>query len=1400
MKTCSCRQKRTRQLNKTSFLCLVRSNEEQPTCSPPSRAGKCLSEETRCCLNHLTGSLQAFHTILTLGFEEISLGAGEERLAVSLLQQPPGFSAASRRFIMGLWTKRVAGIIAQVALLLCSSYGTTGEEVCDSALVSNLPPSSFRSSSQLSSSHAPGFAKLNRREGAGGWSPLTSDRYQWLEVDLGERTKITAVATQGRYGSSDWLTSYLLMFSDTGHNWKQYRQEDSIGSFPGNSNADSVVQYKLQQPAIHRFLRLIPLDWNPSGRIGLRLETYGCPYTSDVVSLDGSSSLVYRLSPGLRRTSGDVVSLKFKTLRNSGTLLHAEGEGGLSLSLELERGKLQLLLRQDRTSSSEPRRLASLGSLLDDQHWHHLAVERRSSHLNLTVDKHTERVQIPAEFSRWDIEQLSVGGVQDLSSPDTKRGFHGCLENLLYNGLNLIELAKHNDHQVTVVGNVTFSCAEPVSVAVTFPGPQSFLQLPGATASSLGGTSVGFQFRTWNKAGLLLTFALPREGGVVWLYLSEARLRLQIHKAGRALLELGAGSALNDGQWHSVELNSRWGRLTVAVDEEEGGVTHASFSITAGSQLFFGGCPAEEDSQECKNPFNIFQGCMRLLSLENQPVDLIKVQQRLLGNYSHLQIDMCGILDRCSPSRCEHGGRCSQSWTVFHCNCSDSGYSGATCHSSVYEQSCEAYKHNGNTSGHFYIDVDGSGPIKPQLVYCNMTEETTWMVIQHNNTEFTRLRASPGGNQHSVHFDYFTEEEQLLAAISQSEHCEQELSYHCRKSRLLNTPEGSPFSWWLGGPGPGRVQAYWGGAQPGSQQCACGLQGDCVDPQHYCNCDADRMEWAEDSGLLTHKESLPIRSLVLGDLQRPESEAAYRVGPLRCHGDKNFWNAAFFDKETSYLHFPTFHGELSADISFLFKTTASSGVFLENLGIKDFIRIELSSSTQVVFSFDVGNGPLEVRVESSVPLNDNRWHRVRAERNVKEASLRLDELPAATQEAPADGHFHLQLNSQLFIGGTASRQKGFQGCIRSLQLNGVTLDLEERARITPGVRPGCPGHCSSYGSFCQNQGRCVERASGFHCDCSLSAYTGVFCHTEVSASFKSETSVSYTFKAPFQLRRNSSVLPSSTYSEVISLSFRTNQSPAVLFYVSSYDREYLALLINKHDKLEVRYKLDSSRDAEVLRSRVRSLANGQLHTVTIRRLTDSVSVQIDQNAREEFNLTSEGEFSAVKSLVLGRLHESDDLDPDLARLASLGFTGCLSVVHFNSISPLKAALLHPDTSPVVITGPLLQSNCGSSASANPYAAENTHHLSDQTGSVGSGQPLVNAIRTDSALIGGVIAVVIFVVVTGLAITARFLYRRKETYRNQEVKGVKQEDSQDFPFNNQADSQNASGENPKEYFI
>uniref|UniRef100_A0A8C2JKG5 Contactin associated protein like 3 n=1 Tax=Cyprinus carpio TaxID=7962 RepID=A0A8C2JKG5_CYPCA len=1246
------------------------------------------------------------------------------------------------------------------------------------------------------------FIAVSVSKGAGGWSPLNSNKYQWLEIKLEQRTEITAIATQGRYGSSDWLTRYLLMFSDTGHNWRPYRQEDSIGAFSGNSNADSVVMYKLQQPIIAQYIRILPLHWNPNGRIGLRLEAYGCQYKSDVVSFDGSAHLLFRPDPSVSLADRDVLSMNFKTLLNSGMLVHMEEHSGHSFTLELFRGKLLLQLRKGRGSSADFHPLVSLGSLLDDQHWHHIRVERIRGLVNFTVDKNTQQFQLPESWNSF--HKISFGGTSasGLQKSHSRRNFHGCLENVLYNDISVIERAEEQQLSITVSGNVSFTCPESIDVPVTFASPGSFLALPWVSGGE--SASVSLQFRTWNRAGLLMTFDLQHNAGTLWLYLSEARARLQIHKTGRIMTDITAGASLNDGQWHSLELAVRRGRLAVTLDRTDSSTASTSFPVAPDSQLFLGGCPDTEGGSGCRNPFSVFQGCMRLIRTDGALVDLIRVQQMLFGNFSDLQMDMCGIVDRCSPSRCEHGGRCSQSWSTFHCNCSATGYSGATCHSSIYEASCEAYKHKGNTSGFYYIDMDGSGPIKPQLIYCNMSDKA-WMVIQHNNTELTKLKASSGINQHLAHFNYSADAEQIQAIITQAEYCEQELSYHCKKSRLLNTPDGAPFSWWVGR--SGEAHMYWGGAVPGSQQCACGLQENCVHPEHFCNCDADSKEWLNDSGLLSHKEHLPVRALAVGDINRSGSEAAYRVGPLQCYGDNNFWNAAYFNKETSYLHFPTFHGELSADISFLFKTSSSSGVFLENLGIKDFIRIELSSPTQVLFSFDVGNGPLEVKVETASALNDERWHHVRAERNVKEASLYVDHHPGTVQKAPADGHIHLQLNSQLFVGGTASRQKGFLGCIRSLKLNGKTLDLEERAEITPGVTPGCPGHCSSYGDLCQNHGSCVEDHSGFTCDCSLSPYTGTFCHKDVSAFFKPGTSVTYTFKEPYKLNRNVSAQSSSIYSDLtlrgenVSLSFRTSQAPALLLYVSSYYREFLAVLLNRNGHLDVKYKLQHNRDAEVFRASGRNLANGQLHRVSgffsLEKHLRSTKVTI---LSPDCSCGGDIEISLKTQTQLFLIAESGEVDPEIARLNALGFTGCLSVVQFNSISPLKAALLYPDTSPVIVTGALSESSCGSSLPTNPYAAETTHSLADHVGTVGTGEPIVNAINSDSALIGGVIAVVIFVSLAALAVMARFLYRRKETFQPQEPKAEKNDDSPETPFNTDPNSQSIISDNQKEYFI
>lgn len=61
-----------------------------------------------------------------------------------------------------------------------------------------------------------------------------------------------------------------------------------------------------------------------------------------MLGFDGGSSLLYRLSPGTTES----ISLNFKTLRNSGMLLHAGGQNQLSLSLGLEKGRILLLLQR----------------------------------------------------------------------------------------------------------------------------------------------------------------------------------------------------------------------------------------------------------------------------------------------------------------------------------------------------------------------------------------------------------------------------------------------------------------------------------------------------------------------------------------------------------------------------------------------------------------------------------------------------------------------------------------------------------------------------------------------------------------------------------------------------------------------------------------------------------------------------------------------------------------------------------------------------------------------------------------------------------------------------------------------------------------------------------------------
>ncbi|XP_076018406.1 contactin-associated protein-like 2b [Genypterus blacodes] len=1294
-----------------------------------------------------------------------------------------------------------------------STAASSASRKCEESLATPLPYSSFTSSSVYARGYGAGYAKLNRRQGAGGWAPLDTDRYQWLQVDLGSRKQVVAIATQGRYSSSDWTSQYRLLYSDTQKNWRPYLQDGNIWTFQGNSNSEGVIRYELQHTVLARYIRFIPLEWSREGHIGVRLELYGCSYWADMISFDGHSVISYRFRSKKMKIPKDVVSLKFRTSVGQGVLVHGEGQQGDYISLELHRARLQLSINlgSSQHGSISGHTSAISGSLLDDDHWHSVVIERYRRNINFTLDHHTQQFRTNGEFDHLDLDfEISFGGLPISAKPNSggRDNFVGCMEGITYNGDNITSLVRRKKIDTSSFRNLTFSCTESNSFPIFF-NSTSFLRLPGQTDSDT--LSVSLSFRTWNPNGLLMFTTLADGWVEVGLTEGKVTVYMNVTQKKNTRIDISSGSGLNDGQWHSVHLNAleNYAMLTVDGDEASTVRTAIPIQIKTGGSYYFGGYFLHTNTRSLQRSF---QGCMQMIHIDAHLADLRVVEQGLIGTFENVSLDMCAIVDRCVPNHCEHGGRCTQTWDTFTCNCTGTGYTGATCHTPLYQQSCEEYKHQGRSPGIYWIDPDGSGPIAPFRVSCDFTDEKVWTTLKNNLSPQTSITSAEQEGKAVQQISYNATDEQVLSVTSSADYCEQHVAYACRTSRLLNTPDGVPYTWWVGR--ANEKHAYWGGSGPGIQKCACGIEHNCTDPKHYCNCDADQRQWREDAGLLVYKDHLPVSKVVVGDTGRAGSEAKLTVGPLRCQGDRNYWNAASFPSPASNLHFPSFRGETSTDISFYFKTSSTHGIFLENRGTTDFLHIELKAASVVSFSFDNGNGRVELNVRSPMPLNDNQWHRVEVEKNIKEAVLQLDGQHREVSPTPPQGHTKLEFYSELYVGASGG-QRGFLGCMRALKINGVTFDLEERAKATPGVKPGCQGLCTSYGMHCRNGGKCVEQYNGYSCDCSYTAYDGPFCTDDVGGYFETGTLVRYDFLPEAALlvsreaKASSGVAGEVNFAEEeLVFSFSSSSAPSILVYISSRTQDYLAVVLRHNGTLQIRYSLGGLTEPYTIDVDHRNLANGQPHSVNITRKLREIRLQLDHYPVYTYLLPegSDTQFNSVKSIFLGKVFETGQIDPILIeRYNTPGFVGCLSRVQFNNIAPLKAALRSGLAAPVSTHGILVPSNCGASPlTISPIAMANDPWHVEAAGAVSpfnEDKASSDGVDRNSAIVGGIIALVIFSILCIMVFVIRHMFRHKGSYHTNEAKGAESADCADAAIivNDPAFTETID-ESKKEWFI
>ena len=95
-----------------------------------------------------------------------------------------------------------------------------------------IPSSALRSSSDYNQYCGAERSRLNQQtEGSyiGGWASKHADVGQWLQIDLGKKTKITRIATQGRSDANWWVTKYKLSYSDGGR-FQWYKNQEVSSS------------------------------------------------------------------------------------------------------------------------------------------------------------------------------------------------------------------------------------------------------------------------------------------------------------------------------------------------------------------------------------------------------------------------------------------------------------------------------------------------------------------------------------------------------------------------------------------------------------------------------------------------------------------------------------------------------------------------------------------------------------------------------------------------------------------------------------------------------------------------------------------------------------------------------------------------------------------------------------------------------------------------------------------------------------------------------------------------------------------------------------------------------------------------------------------------------------------
>jgi len=567
----------------------------------------------------------------------------------------------------------------------------------------------------------------------------------------------------------------------------------------------------------------------------------------------------------------------------------------------------------------------------------------------------------------------------------------------------------------------------------------------------------------------------------------------------------------------------------------------------------------------------------------------------------YVTLDSCQLVNPCTTANpCQNNGSCKlNELGEPECDCSRTGYTGKTCHFSIYKQSCQDLFLSGQRkSSHYLIDLDRNGPLRPIRVRCNMDEgngnvetllshnlpaeylvrrsATQDMLLDITYLAFHHMYSADGFYNHddSNQLSRHEQDSVLRSLISQSSYCRQYFRYECRSAPLElgnKTWMEAPF------PKNHRISSL-NGINRGMCTCAT-TEKRCLDPNRSCNCDAGQPFWSEDSYELIGRDDVGLTRIVilkqdldderiLFDKQQPlsnqKSQSRFTLGDLKCYGTKQHesQHEITFKTSDAYIEVP---GWRRGDISFSFRTASDPpAIILYQLATSrnhGYFRMTLISDTRLMFEFIVNRKPRKLSLTSAHKLNNGEWQQVFIESDptnlrliVNDDSVMVD-LDTNDYLGTFEGPLFIGGAPSKYLVGDVSKRNGFTGCFRGLTIDGRLVDLKSylspsMPTVTSACRPSCVKN------LCQNGGRCIEYWGSYECECSNPiAHSGSNC--EINLNTNSITFV--TEEAYYVQVTNNSLLYSSFMMKNMLLNIRTYQETALILYASDHLNNFIQL-------------------------------------------------------------------------------------------------------------------------------------------------------------------------------------------------------------------------------------------------